>query len=585
MAGGNAMADDWAVSGFVRQEIAAKTTSDQNANNQQGNLYNGVATSSSGLLGADATRPASLTQKNNLNMFQTRIEVNLDGKLNDEWSAHFKLRGIADEIGKVEKSFKNLNLFKQEFHDNGQANPLEAAGKNWMLDLPLAYLDYSKGPLWVRMGNQQIAWGEALFFRIADLPNGIDLRRHSALGVAAEEYSDTRVPALGIRASYRLNESWDVEGFAQQFQPTVLPPPNSPYNVIASAFNVHEQEGYAAARNNINIGLRLKGSVNGYGLQAFAVKRTNPDGVFKWTQAAGSSGQNIPGTAFTASSGTGVYSGQEWLRYASSQRLDGIGALLTSLNEFPIGAAVGGLASLCGATGNGTSSPISANSAAAKCLLDTFFSPDVANGGLGNLRGNIRRDFLKENVVGFSVNHVFEGEPDTLLDQLIGRFELSYTPNKRFTNPTLSQSYIEKNETQFAFIAEKYHKFSSDFPATYMVAQWLHKSASDLFGRSLSGLDNTPGHVPQGQKHGFNAVAFAVQQPSPTLAWRYDFTALTDLKGGWLLQPGVKWKPSRNLQVDVYANIIKSYGEQNYRNFAQGLEYANELFIRGSYSF
>ena len=46
-----------------------------------------------------------------------------------------------------------------------------------MVDLPAFYLDYNKGPLWVRVGNQQIAWGEALFFRVFDVVQGLDLRR------------------------------------------------------------------------------------------------------------------------------------------------------------------------------------------------------------------------------------------------------------------------------------------------------------------------------------------------------------------------------------------------------------------------
>lgn len=579
MVGSQALAADWSVSGFVRQEVAAKTSNDQNANNEQGNVYNGVATTSTGLAGPVATRPAAQTRKNDLNAFQTRVELNLDGKLNEDWSAHFKMRGISDQIGHVDNAFKNRNTFEQEFYGGKQGTPLEAAGKDWMLDLPVAYLDYNSGPFWLRMGNQQIAWGEALFFRVSDVPNGLDLRRHSVLGPAAEEYSDTRVPGLGLRASYRLNESLDLEGFTQRFQPSVLPGQNSPYNPIPAQFTVHEREGYDKVKDNWNVGFRAKGSVAGFGLQGFAVSRNNPDGVYKWTQATGPGA--IAGTAFQAGTGTGVYSAQEWFNYASKTRLNGLGGLLTSLNEFPIGGAPAalGIAGGCGATA--VAGAISANSAQAGCMLDTFFSPLA----FGDLRGHIRRDFPREQVFGFSVNRVFEGEPDSLLDQLIGRFELSYTPNKKFTNPTLSQTYIEKNETQFAFIFEKYHKFSNQVPATYMVAQWLHKSASDLFGRALEGLNNTPGQNPNGQKNGFNAIAFAVQQPSPTLAWRFDLSLLTDLKGGWLIQPGAKWKPNKDFQVDLYANILKSYGEQNQRNFAQGLEYANEFFIRGSYSF
>lgn len=577
MVSSNAMADDWSVSGFVRQEMAVKTGSDQNANNEQGNVYNGVAVTSTGLFGPVATRPASQTQKNNLNVFQSRLELNLDGKLNEDWSAHFKLRGISDQIGQVENAFKGRNTFEQEFYGGKQGTSLEAAGKDWMLDLPVAYLDYNSGPLWLRMGNQQIAWGEALFFRVSDVPNGLDLRRHAVLGPAAEEYSDSRVPGLGIRASYRVNEGLEVEGFTQKFQPSILPGQNSPYNPIPAQFTVHEREGYDKVKDNWNVGFRVKGSAAGFGLQGFAVSRNNPDGVYKWTQATGAGA--IAGTAFQAGTGTGVYSAKEWFDYASRTRLNGVGGLLSSLNEFPIGGtpAALGIAAGCGATVSG--GQIIASGTSAACMLDSFF------GAFGNLQGHIRRDYPREQVFGFSANRVFEGEPDTLLDQLIGRFELSYTPNKKFTNPTLSQNYIEKNETQFAFIFEKYHKFSNQVPATYMVAQWLHKSASDLFGRALEGLDNTPGQNPNGQKNGFNAVAFAVQQPSPTLEWRFDLSALTDLKGGWLIQPGAKWKPNRDFQVDIYANILKSYGDQTQRNFAQGLEYANELFVRGTYSF
>ena len=587
---GNAYADDWSFSGFVRQEFAYKTTNDYNINNIQGNSFNGVAVPNSspltnGALGdigfgvtPTLTRPASQTKHNDWNQFSTRLELNADGHLSEAWSAHVKLRGIADELGSVDKAFKHQNTFIQNYTASGAATPLEANGKDWMLDLPAAYVDYSNGPLWLRFGNQQIAWGEALFFRVSDVLDGLDLRRHSVLGVSAEEYSDARVPSLGARGSYRITDDWEIEGFTQRFQPSVLPGQGSAYNPIPAQFTVDDRSGYDDAKNKLDLGMRLRGKFGDYGVQAFAVRRNNPDGVYKWTTASGPGA--IPGTAFQAGTGTGVYSAQEWMNYAAATRLDGVGGLLTSLNEFPIGgsAAASTIAGACGAS-SAAPNAIALDGAAANCVLDTFFA------AYGNLQGHIRRDFPRETVLGFGVNHVFEGEPDSLLDQLIGRFELSYTPNKKFTNPTLSQQYIEKNETQFAFIAEKYHKFSSEVPATYIVAQWLHKTASDLFGRALEGLDNTPGSHPKGQS-GFNAVAFAVQQPSPTLEWRYDFTVLTDLKGGWLLQPGVKWKPNKAMQLDVYANILKSTGSDNsYRNFAQGLEYANEVFVRGTYAF
>lgn len=581
-----ALAADWSLSGFVRQEMAVNTNNEGNMNNQQSNHWNGVTLPNTGLAGAvipTLTRPASKIQNNDFNQFLTRLEVNVDGKLTEDWSAHIKVRGINDEIGQVEKAFKDKNSYQQEFYNHHQGTLLEGARKDGTIDLPNAYLDYNKGPLWLRFGNQQIAWGEALFFRVSDVVNGLDLRRHLTLGVAAEEYADSRVPGIGLRGSYRMNESWDIEGFTQKFQPSILPGKNSPYNLIPSQFTVVEKAGFEDVKDQWNFGTKIRGKIGDYGVQAFAVRRNNPDGVFKWTRAQGPGA--IPGSTLEFGTGDGVYSAAEWMDTAAHSRLDGLST--AHINEAPFrdGVAAAGtlvVANACGAN-NSTFGNVSFNLAQAYCIYDSFFTPGA--GFPGDLKGWIRRDYPRESVFGFGVNHIFEGQPDSLMDQLIGRFELSYTPNKKFTNINLSQTYLEHNETVFAFIFEKYHKFSSDFPATYFVTQWMHKSNSDIFGRALEGVNNTPGEHPKGQTGGSDYVALALQQPSPTLEWRFDFTALTDFHGGWLFQPGVKWKPNKEVQVDLYANVLKSYGEQTNKNFAQGLEYANELFVRATYSF
>ena len=581
-----ALAADWSLSGFVRQEMAVNTNNEGNMNNQQSNIWNGVPVKSVGLGAAFAptlTRPASKIQDNTFNQFTTRLEVNLDGKLTESMSAHFKLRGIYDGINDAEGAFRGQNSYVQQYQ-SGKGTPLEVTRKNGMLDLPNAYLDYNNGPLWIRVGNQQIAWGEALFFRVSDVVNGLDLRRHLVLGVAAEEYSDTRVPGLGVRGSFRVNENWDVEGFAQKFQPSILPGPNSPYNLIPSQFTVDEWAGYQEVKNKMNFGFRTRGKIGDYGLQAFAVRRYNPDGVYRWTRAQGPGA--IPGTTLEFGTGNGVYSAAEWMNTAAHSRLDGLSTQHINDPRFQPGATAAGanfVANACGSPNSGIGA-VAFTLAQANCVYDTFFSPPAV-GGAGDLKGWIERMYKAENVFGFGVNHIFEGAPDTLMDQLIGRFEMSYTPKRTFTAIDLRQDFLTHNEAIFAFIFEKYHKFSADFPATYFVAQWMHRQRSDIFGRALEGVNNTPGMHPKGEKGGSDYAALVFQQPSPTLEWRFDLAALTDFHGGWLFQPGMKWKPNKEMQVDFYLNIMKSFGEQNNKNFVQGLEYTNEAFVRATYAF
>ena len=128
---------------------------------------------------------------------------------------NFHLNDIpgANPLGRLDRK---PNLF--EYRVNGgslmsRKNPgaLEVSGKRFMMDLPRFYLDYHKGPLHVRMGNQQIAWGQSLFFRVMDVPNGLDLRRHSLLDYVPEEFSDKRVPSpCGARSVHgrQLGTRW-----------------------------------------------------------------------------------------------------------------------------------------------------------------------------------------------------------------------------------------------------------------------------------------------------------------------------------------------------------------------------------------
>lgn len=563
----------WSVSGMLRQEAAVKTTADQNMMNRGGNPMNGVNYVSTGLAGPiNLTRPGSMSNNASMNLLSTQGVLNLDGKFNENWSAHFKARYYTDELS-VNGGGPSM---QQTYGSGNNGGSLGIAKNNNLLDLPIAYLDYSNGPLWLRMGNQQIAWGEAVFFRVSDLANGLDLREQSVFGVAAEEFSNMRVSSPAIRANYQFDGGKNLDTFVSMFAPTILPNQGTAYNPIASQFIV-DQSGYNQVKNSLNVGGRFQGKIDALdtGFQLFAVNRNNPDGVYKWTGAQG--GTAIPGAAFSGASNNGnngVYNAKEWFTYASASNLDGLGALSSALNQFSIGNSASSagynIAKGCGA-GGGVGS-LNFNQTSAACTLDTFFSG-------GNLNGWLAREYKRESVFGGGVNKVFNGEPDSIMDQLIGRFEFNFTPQKTFTNPTLSNQYLVQNDINTALVLEKYQKFSSSLPATYMVAQWMHRTASNIFGQSLAGMNNVPGQAPTGVSGGANYAALVFQQPTPSLEYRFDLTLLNDLRGGTLIQPGIKWKVNKQLQADLYGNIITSNGG-NQTNFTQNLKYANQVLMR-----
>ena len=584
-----AIAADWDLSGFIRQEGAYSLSEGGRENywNQGGNIYNGKEIVNS--LGIPQTRPASFEEDNDWNLNITRGQLDIDAKFSDSLKFVAKVRAIY--AWDTYDGYGDTNYFETPLRGDC-ATRLEVCGEDYMIDLPSFYLDWNKGSFWLRAGNQQIAWGESLFFRVLDTPNGLDLRRHSALDWASEEFSDKRVPALGVRGSYQFDNGWELEGWTQEFQPTVYSDENTPYNVIASQFVLRQKEGFDEVDDEWNFGARMQGQVGELGLQFTFTSRRNPEGVIRW-DALGfnpftKAGIPDPGigdllaqTPFEPFTGQGVYTSKEWWNYAGRSRLNG--NLQQVLDDFPAAQFLTD-ALVLPALGLPAGTPVD-NYALSSNVLDAFFSPQA--GGLGDLRGYIDRRYKREEIYGFGTNYMFFSEPDSLLDQLIVRFEATYTPDKVFTDPGLAQDYLQEDEWVTSLVFEKYHRFSESFPATYMVLQWMHKSESDLFGRSLEGYGGTtneaPGWKGPGGRDGFDAISFAFQQPSPTLAWRTDLAVLWDPKGGYLIQPGVRWKPTEAWSAELFANFIG--GESDNQNTLTTFDYANELAFRLTYQF
>jgi hypothetical protein len=320
-----------------------------------------------------------------------------------------------------------------------------------------------------------------------------------------------------------------------------------------------------------------------------AVERYNPDGVFRWTRSGvrkglpetpGSLGQLVNNTltlrgldsadilaetAFEASPG-GVYSANEWFNYAAQVRLNGIDGLNAAIEDYPASEQV-------------YASQVDTYEEAFN-ELNTFF---IAGGG--SLRGHIAREYFREKIFGLGASYVTEGEPGGIFDQLIINVEASYTPDRTFTNPTLSRNYIKEDAWVGALIMEKYYRFSQYFPATFMVFQYMYRDVDDIFGRHLSGYGGTETSVPDGVD-GAHYIVFAFQQPFPQDIYRIGFSTLYDPRGSILVQPGIKWKPSGAWTVEAfYSYIDGGLGDNPNETLLSTADFADEFTLRIAYQF
>src|SRR5262249_3416058 len=81
----------------------------------------------------------------------------------------------------------------------------------------LAYVDFEKGPLFLRIGKQVLAWGETAVFRLLDNINPLD----DSFGGFFIALDERRVPVAMIRSSWQLGsygpfQDAFVEGFVAQ---------------------------------------------------------------------------------------------------------------------------------------------------------------------------------------------------------------------------------------------------------------------------------------------------------------------------------------------------------------------------------
>jgi hypothetical protein len=266
---------------------------------------------------------------------------------------------------------------------------------------------------------------------------------------------------------------------------------------------------------------------------------------------------------------SGVVSAEEWYTYGALARLDARDGLNSAIIEFPAAALLG-------------AAPVGSD-LEARITLDTFFQLS------GGLRGHIAREYHRETVLGGGLSYVFEGRPDSLLDQLIANIEVQYADGRAYTNPTLSREFLKEDEWTIALVLEKYHRFSQGFPATYFVAQGMRKSESDIFGRHLSGMggSNEVSALDAGSPSNAKYLAFAVQQPFPNLVWRFDLSLLYDMEGGLLSQAGLRWRPRGAWTVEAFYTRIDGNLRGRNRNFnaLSTVEWADEFTLRLGYQF
>jgi hypothetical protein len=198
--------------------------------------------------------------KPDLLLMRQLIDINIFGKFSDNWSVTLEPRFFHDLTKSADRHFRQYESLPAPFPGNGWM--LRGGGNDFKAEMWQAYTDYRRGNLWVRLGKQQIAWGEALGLRVLDVVNPLELSQNLGLDRIAEEFYRIRIPQWFLRADYTIPNATVPDLTAEVLLnpglvvPTLIPPRGSPFNVVPGLLKV---------KNKVNqgeptVGGRLTGS-------------------------------------------------------------------------------------------------------------------------------------------------------------------------------------------------------------------------------------------------------------------------------------------------------------------------------------
>jgi len=148
------------------------------------------------------------------------------------------------------------------------------------VELRDTYMDYSKGPWDIRIGKQQVVWGEAIALFFADTVNAKDLREF-----ILPDFDMIRIPQWGVDLEYSKNN------FHAEFVWMPVPEMNKlgvtnsefafplPLPSSGTPFTYFDPSKPKTSLNNSEAGLRLSYLLNGWDFSAFYLHTWNKSPV------------------------------------------------------------------------------------------------------------------------------------------------------------------------------------------------------------------------------------------------------------------------------------------------------------------
>jgi hypothetical protein len=210
-------------------------------------------------------------KKPDFNLIRTLLQIELNYQPTEIFRLYMKTRATHDQTYMWQSDLGSYNTTPWTYEHHGSDLKTGYSEDSFMAEIWEVWANIETDLWWIRLGKQQIAWGDLPGVRIADQINPLDKSWH--LTNEPEEYENIRIPEWAARVYFTFPENMSgpfEEVFIDSFwnpgdvHPDIQPSPGSPYMNAFSGGAPQPDPDFDPIRGEDEYGVRLGCNVSGF---------------------------------------------------------------------------------------------------------------------------------------------------------------------------------------------------------------------------------------------------------------------------------------------------------------------------------
>ena len=201
-------------------------------------------------------------ENNSLNLSRSFLQTEWTYKPSEKFKLYANIRLTGDQTQELDGQLGRYDAFPVDVPKYGGLM-MKKSNNDFRAEVWELYGDCTFGDTWLRLGKQQIVWGEMIGARILDAANALD--RSWNFQFDLDEFDLIRIPAWSIRGSQNIKQNCfkflkdlNIEAFVTpgDIYPNINPEPGAPYNIFAfpAIFNITNKDNRGKTAFGVRVG-------------------------------------------------------------------------------------------------------------------------------------------------------------------------------------------------------------------------------------------------------------------------------------------------------------------------------------------